>query len=100
WTVQQLALSADVDAGELLVIEKDPHYEPELSTVHGLARTFEVPPRHLMKMAGLAEQRSSRLAEAAVSFAASAESVAPLSENEEIALQTYLKVILEESDKK
>jgi len=100
WTVQQLAQRADVDAGELLVIEKDPYHEAELSTVHGLARTFNVPPRHLMKMAGLADNRSSRLAEAAVSFAASADPVAPLSESEEVALQTYLKVVLEESDKK
>src|SRR5579871_3354117 len=53
WTIQQLAQRADVDAGELLVIESDPYHEAELSTVHGLAKTFDVPPRHLMKMAGL-----------------------------------------------
>jgi transcriptional regulator with XRE-family HTH domain len=100
WTIQQLAQRAEVDIGELLVIEKDPHHEAELSTVHGLARTFNVPPRRLIKMVGLAEDRPSRLAEAAVYFAASADPVAPLTESEEIALQAYLKVVLEESDKK
>src|SRR6266446_2769866 len=50
WTIKELANRAEVDVGELLVIEKDPHHEPELSTVHGLAKTLNVPPRHLIKM--------------------------------------------------
>jgi len=99
WTIQQLAQRAEVDAGELLMIERDPHHEAELSTVHGLAKTLEVPPKRLIKMAGLVQDRSMRLAEAALSFAASADPVAPLSEHEEVALQTYLKVVLEDSDK-
>jgi transcriptional regulator with XRE-family HTH domain len=99
WTIQQLAQRAEVDPGELLVIERDPRHEAELSTVHGLAKTLDVPPKRLIKMAGLAEDRSSRLAEAAVAFAASAGPAAPLTEQEEIALQTYLKVVLEDSDK-
>jgi hypothetical protein len=51
-------------------------------------------------MAGLADDRSMYLREEGLRFAASAESRAPLSEDEERALQTYLKVVLEESDKK
>jgi len=70
-----------------------------VSTVHGLAKTLDLPPKRLIKMAGLAEERSSRLAEAALAFAASADPGAPLSAQEEIALQTYLKVVLEDSDK-
>lgn len=100
WSVQQLAEKAETEAGEILVIEKDPHYEVELSTVAGLAKAFNVPPKNLIKMAGLAEDRSLHLREEGLRFAASAESKAPLTEDEEIALQTYLKVVLEDSDKR
>jgi HTH-type transcriptional regulator, competence development regulator len=100
WNVQQLAEKSETDAGEILVIENDPHYEAELSTVTGLAKSFGVPPGNLIKMAGLAEDRSMHLREEGLRFAASAESRAPLTEDEERALQTYLKVVLEDSDKK
>lgn len=100
WTIQELAEKADIDVGELLIIEKNPQHEAELSTVHGLAKTLEVPAKRLIRMAGLAEERSSTLLEASLRFAASTESTAPLSHDEEIALQTYLKVVLEDSDTK
>lgn len=100
WSVQQLATKAGTDPGEILVIENDPHYESELSTVVGLAETFGVPPKNLIKMAGLAEDRSMQLREEGLRFAASAESRAPLTADEEQALQTYLKVLLEDSDKR
>lgn len=100
WTIQQLADKADIDVGELLVIEKNPQHEAELSTVHGLAKTLEIPAKRLIRMAGLAEERSSRLFDASLRFAASAESTTPLTHEEEIALQTYLKVVLEDSDAK
>jgi transcriptional regulator with XRE-family HTH domain len=100
WSIQQLAKQADLDAGELIVIEKDPHTEPELSTVYNLANALALPVQKLIKMAGLAEECSPKLASAGVRFLASSESTAPLNEEEEIALQTFLKVVLEESDKK
>jgi len=100
WTIQQLAKQADLDAGELIVIEKDPHTEPELSTVYNLAKALALPVQNLIKMAGLAEECSPQLASAGVRFLASSESTTPLNEDEEVALQTYLKVVLEESDKK
>jgi transcriptional regulator with XRE-family HTH domain len=100
WTTQQLAENAEVDAGELLVIENDPRHEAELSTVHGLSKLLKVPAKRLIKMAGLATERSEKLAQASLRFAASAESVAPLTGDEEEALQTYLKVVLDETDKK
>ncbi len=99
WTVRQLAAAADVTAEELLVIEHDPRYEPELSTVFGLAKSFELPTTNLIKMAGLAEDRSMRLREEGVRLAACSETKEPLTEDEEVALQAFLKVIIEESDK-
>jgi transcriptional regulator with XRE-family HTH domain len=100
WTTQQLAENAEVDAGELLVIENDPRHEAGLSTVHGLSKVLKVPAKRLIKMAGLATERSEKFAQASLRFAASAESVAPLTGDEEEALQTYLKVVMDETDKK
>lgn len=98
WTVTDLAGAADVTPEELLVIEADPHYEPELSTVYELAKTFDLPPKNLVKMAGLSQGGSSRLREESVRFAACSESKEPLTEEEDAALQAFLKVIVEESD--
>lgn len=100
WSVQALASAADVPTEELLVIEHDPHHEPELSTVHELAKVFKVPSKSLIKMAGLAEEPSSRLREEYVRFAACSESHEPLTHDEETALQAILKVIVEDTDNK
>jgi transcriptional regulator with XRE-family HTH domain len=100
WTIPQLAQAAESTVQELLVIEHDPHHVPELSTVYGLANSFKVEPMPLLKIAGLAETRSSRLQEESLQFAALSESKAPLNPDEEIALQAFLKVIIEESDNK
>lgn len=99
-TVEMLAKSADVSAEELLVIEHDPHHEPELSTVYCLAKSFDLPPKNIIKMAGLAENGSSRLREESVRFAARSESRDPLTDDEQDALQAILRVIIEDSDAK
>ena len=99
-TVERLAEAAEVSVEELLVIEHDPHHEPELSTVFGLAKSFRLPPKNLMKMAGLAEGSSSRLREESIRFAACSESREPLSDDEQDALQAILKVIIEDSETK
>jgi transcriptional regulator with XRE-family HTH domain len=100
WTIQRLAERAEVDVGELLAIEKNPSHEAELSAVYGLANVLEVPAKLLIKMAGLAQDRSPDLLQAGLRFAASSEPTEPLSAEEEEALHTYLKVVLEDSDKK
>ena len=98
WTVSDLAIVAEVSPEELLVIEGDPYHEPELSTVFGLAKTFNLPAKNLVRMAGLTQGGSSRLREESVRFAACSESKEPLTEEENTALQAFLKVIVEESD--
>lgn len=100
WTIQKLANEAEATNEELLAIENDPHYEPELSTVFGLSKTFGLPPKNLVKMAGLAEDATSRLREECVRFAACSESKEPLTDDENAALQAILKVIVEDSDSK
>jgi hypothetical protein len=65
-----------------------------------LAKSFHLPPKNLIKMAGLAEDGSSRMREESVHFAACSESRQPLSEDEQEALQAILKVIIEDSDAK
>lgn len=100
WSVQKLAEKAEVDPGEILLIESDPHRESEPSTVYGLAGAFRLPAKRLFVMAGLAEERSDAIGQAALRFAASAQSSAPLNKDEEVALQTYLKVVLDHVEKK
>jgi HTH-type transcriptional regulator, competence development regulator len=94
WTISQLARSAEADENELTRIERDPSCEPELSTVHGLAKTFGLPPKKLIVMSGLGEARSAAFRHCELRFAA------PLTEEEEMVLQTYLKVALESSQRK
>ena len=71
-----------------------------MSTVHELAKLFGLPPKNLIRMAGLADEKSSSLREEYVRFAACSESREPLTDDEEAALQAVLKVIVEDSDKK
>ena len=100
WSIKRLANEAEATCEELLSIENDVHYEPETSTVFGLAKTFGVAAKSLYKMAGLADDASPRLRQESVRFAACSEFKEPLTESEDLALQAYLKVILEDSDQK
>ncbi len=95
-SVEELARAADIDPAELLRIEADSRYEPELSTVHALATHFGLPVKALMKAAQLATDRLTSLSDLQVRFAASASITAPLSGDEEAILQTYLKAVLDQ----
>jgi transcriptional regulator with XRE-family HTH domain len=98
WTVAQLAKVAGVTPEEMRGIESDPHHQPELRTVQGLARAFHLPPKSLVKLAGLSPGGSLRLREERVRDAGGSESNEPLSDEEDAALQAFLKVIVEDSD--
>ena len=99
WSIKKLANEAEATCEELLSIENDVHYEPEASTVFGLAKSFGVAAKSLYKMAGLADDASPRFVKV-VRFAACSEFKEPLTDSEDMALQAYLKVILEDSDQK
>lgn len=97
YTVERLAKVADLDVGELRVIESDPNYEPELCTVHGIAKYFGFPVTSLMKVAQLASGRQSFSPEYQLRYAASSNISAPLTTDEEAILQAYLSAVIDQS---
>lgn len=100
WSVKQLSDEVESSCEEILSIENDPAYEPEMSTVHGVAKAFGVSPKNLYKMASFTDDVSPHLREEFVRFAACSEGTEPLTHDEEEALQAILKVIVEDLDEK
>lgn len=99
-SLEDLATRAETDVSELRAIEDDPYHEPEPSTVYGLATTFGLPPKQLLKAANLVEAKSSRISEEALRFAASAKPAGPLSADEQHALEVYVSTLLSEETAK
>lgn len=92
-TVEKLADDADIDIGELVGIEEDAHYKPEVRTVYQLANFFRVPRENLLQVAGLTAPRDDRLIEEAVRFAARSEPVVALTKEERAALEAFVAVL-------
>ncbi|TPG52448.1 XRE family transcriptional regulator [Roseomonas nepalensis] len=100
YSVEQLAEAACLEASELLVIEEDRHYVPQLRTVFELARTFEVPQQRLLQLAGLAVANDDGLRKEAVRFAARSESMQRLTSEESSALEAFVAVLSEQGPKR
>jgi HTH-type transcriptional regulator, competence development regulator len=96
WNAETLAAEAGIDIAEVLEIEHDPHCEPEPDAIYKLAEVFRVPPRRLMEVAGLVENRTSTLREHAVRFAARSEPIAALTDIEKEALEAFVAALSEE----
>ncbi|MFN3509671.1 MAG: XRE family transcriptional regulator [Allorhizobium sp.] len=69
-TIEKLADDADIEVGELLSIEQDPHYEPDLRTVWGLSNALNLPQPKLMELAGLAVPKEGHWLEEVTRYAA------------------------------
>jgi transcriptional regulator with XRE-family HTH domain len=89
-TVESLARQASIDLGELRQIETG-DFGPQPVVVHKLAGVFGVPPKNLMEVAGLVKRRNTRLTEAAVRFAASADPSAKLTDAERAAWEEFVR---------
>lgn len=98
-TVEKLADEADVDVAELVSVEEDTRYKPEVRTVYQLANFFGVPRATLLQVAGLTLPKDSRIVEEAVRFAARSEPVEALSSEERSALETFVAVLSEDRKK-
>lgn len=98
-TIEKLAVNADVEPGDLVSIERDPHYTPEPRTVFQLARVFRLPNKRLMQLSGLAVAKDARFRQAAVRFAALSVSIEALSKEEKTVLESFIKFLSEEEDK-
>lgn len=96
-TVETLAERADVEVSELLIIEEDGHYRPDLRTVYQLANFFGVQRSNLLQVAGLTAPRNDNLINEAVRFAARSESVAILTAEERAALDAFVSVLSEKA---
>lgn len=95
-TLEKLAEDTDVEIAELVEIEDDTHYKPELRTVYQLASYFKLPHNNLLQVAGLTVPRNNRIINEAVRFAARSESVAVLTPEERAALEAFVAVLSEE----
>jgi transcriptional regulator with XRE-family HTH domain len=95
-TVEKLAEDADVEVVELVTIEENGKYKPELRTVYQLANYFGVQRANLMQVAGLTAPKDSHLVHEAVRFAARSESVAALTAEERNALEAFVAVLSEQ----
>jgi len=94
-SVEELAKRAEIDDGEVLVIEEDAHHAPEPRTIYKLAQCFDVPQQRLMQLAGLAMQRDPGFERAALKFAARSEGMQKLSPDESAALEAFIEVLSE-----
>jgi transcriptional regulator with XRE-family HTH domain len=94
-TIEKLASDADIDVAELLSIEENAQYRPDVRTVYQLSEVFKVPRVNLLQISGLTAPKDDRIYEEAVRFAARSESVAALSPEEREALEVFVAVLSE-----
>lgn len=92
-TVEDLAAQADVDLSDLVELETNESAAPEPRTVYQLSQVFGVPAQAMMELAGLATARG-EVNNAAVRFAARAESISDLSEQERSALEEFVGILV------
>jgi transcriptional regulator with XRE-family HTH domain len=95
-SVEKLAEDADVEMGELVSIEENGQYKPDLRTVYQLASFFGVQRTSLLQVAGLTAPKDSHIVEEAVRFAARSEPVAALTAEERSALEAFVSVLSEQ----
>lgn len=93
--MEKLANTADIDIEELVSIEEDPHFRPEVRTVYQLSMFFDVPRESLLQIAGLTKPKDDRIYQEAVRFAARSEPVAALTPEEREALEIFVAVLSE-----
>ena len=98
-SLERLAEDADVDMTELIEIENNSRYKPELRTTHRLANYFHMPYSSFMQVAGLTARKDARIFEEAVRFAARAQPTAKLTPEERVALEMFVAVLSEQKQR-
>lgn len=97
-SIEALAEKAEVEVGEILSIEKDAHYVPEMRTIYRLALAFGVSQKKLMGLSGLTRPKDVTYLDEAVRYAARSESIADLTAEEQAALDGLIAVLSEKKD--
>ncbi|MDB5800602.1 MAG: hypothetical protein JWL63_1541 [Rhodocyclales bacterium] len=90
---EKLAEEVDIDISELIEIEESVGYSPEPRTVYQFASFFNLPKSRLMQLSGLTIQKDAYLMNAAVRFAASADTSIELSKDEKAALESFISAL-------
>ncbi len=93
--IETLAEKARIDVAELIEIERNLNYVPEVRTVYQLANTLDLPSDRMLELSGNLVVRDSSLGKEAVRFAARSESVEKLSKDEQRALEEFVKFLSE-----
>lgn len=96
FSIEKLAEDANIDIGELIDIEENVYYRPDVRTVYQLANVFGLPRTNLLKIAGLVEAQNDVLYEEAVRFAARSEPIAKLTSQEKAALEAFVAILSKE----
>jgi len=94
-SMEQFAKKVDIDLVELLKIETDEQYTPAIRTVHQIAEFLKIPEKKLMALAGLLRVKDAQFQNAALKFAARSKPVERLSQEEQSALEEYVKFLCE-----
>jgi HTH-type transcriptional regulator, competence development regulator len=93
WSIPELAMQADVDTAELLLIEEEVHHQVEPRTVFQLAKVFDLNVKGLQQLSGLATVRNHQVVSEAVQFAASSDSIEKLTPDELRAVEHFVAAL-------
>lgn len=99
WPIEKLADKADIEVGEIMSIEEDAHYFPELRTVYQIANVFSVSQERLIALSGLTKPKDIQFVSEAVRYAARSESIEALNDAEQAALDGLISVLNEKATK-
>lgn len=89
-TIEKLAERTEIDATDIVRIERDAHFQPEPRAVYRLAQTFDLPNKALQQLSGNTYARP-EMQEHALRFAArSGDSPQKLSRDEQKALEEFV----------
>ena len=98
-SMEALAEKADIEIGELLSLENNSTYLPDVRTLYQLSEVFEVSQEKLMGLSGLVSATNDDYKEEAVRYAAKSASVEVLSEDEQTILNGLISVLSENARK-
>jgi len=93
-TVKQLAKKLDLDADEVLAMERSEVYRPSPLALHQLSAFFNIPPRRLAALAGAVSNET--VTTEASRFAAHSDSLSKLSGDEQRILDDFVRALRSE----
>lgn len=96
-SIAQLAERADVSEDELRQVEHDPHYTARPRLIFQLSEYFNVPLSKLSQMSGSTHSVNRALYNSAVKYAAHADDVSTLTDEERETLDTFVSILHERS---